>query len=226
MTFVGGWITSTRVGVTAPSERRLPGVAVIGHRYRWILLGALLGCLVGLTALPFRPPVYESTAYLIVIGPPAEPAQGFSRAAQALTRLSTAPGIMSFRLNSAGLTAAAQEPRRYIRAQASPDAPVISITGMADTPEAAQLTAETVVDGLSSVRTLGPFQVDVVTRAQSPRAPRTPTWFVPASGTAIGAGLALVLAAAVPVGLRRRSNGWRGTRRPGRHVSAAVDDER
>jgi hypothetical protein len=191
------WTTEDRLP-PVPDGGRLPGAALILKRTRWIVLGAVLGCLVGLATLQLRAPVYESTSYLLVIGPTQEPAAGFSRAAQALARLATAPGLVSFRLEAAGLTEAAEEPRRYITVQAAPDAPLISVTGRAGTPGEAQLTAATVTDGLSSVGTLGPFRVNVITIPSVPDGPRTPRWFLPASGTGLGAGLLLVLAATVP----------------------------
>jgi hypothetical protein len=170
---------------------------------RWVALGAVLGCLLGFTVQQVRAPVYESTSHLIVVGPPNEPARGFTRTAQALARLATAPGIVSFRLDAAGLPEAANDPRRYITVQASPDAPLISVTGRGDTPANAQRTAATVTAGLSSVRTLGPFRVDVVTQPSVPDGPRVPTWFLPFSGTGLGAALSLVLAATVPDRPRR-----------------------
>jgi len=184
---------------------------------RWVALCAVLGCLLGLTVLQFRAPVYESTSHLLVIGPPAEPARGFTRTAQALARLATAPAIVSFRLDAAGVPEAANHPRRYITAQAAPGAPLISVTGIADTPQDARRIAAAVTDGLSSVRNLGPFQVDVITEPTIPDGPRTPIWFLPLSGMGLGAALSLVLASAVPDHPRRGAHRDRRprTQRPG-----------
>ncbi len=180
----------------------LPGVGLVLRRTRWVLLGALLGLVVGVGIALVRPPVYESTAVLTVTtAVPQEPVE-LSRAAQALARVATAPGVVSESLRAAGLEDAAQAPRRSLEVQAAPDAPLISVTGRASDARTAQAVARTVADALAEVP-VGESRAVLVAAPQRPDDPATPRWFPPAAGTALGTALSLILAATLTE--RRRS---------------------
>ena len=180
----------------------LPGVGLVLRRARWVLLGALLGLAVGVGVVLVRPPVYESTAVLTVTTTvPQEPVE-LSRAAQALARVATAPGVVSESLRAAGLEDAAQAPRRWLEVQAAPNAPLISVTGAAADARTAQSVARTVADALADVP-VGESRAVLAAAPQRPDGPATPRWFTPAATTALGAALSLVLAATLPE--RRRS---------------------
>jgi len=183
----------------APSnEERLPGLALIRSRGRWILLGAVVGLLLGIAALPLRPPIYESTAYITVTVSSRQDPVTLSRAAQALARLGTAPGIVSGPLSAAGLPEAARTPREFVNVQAAPNAPLISVTARAQRPQAAQWIAITVANTLSNLNAVGPLQVAVVSTPQLPGQPMTPRWWIPVGALAIGIALAVALTTTIP----------------------------
>jgi len=101
----------------------LPGVGLVLRRSWWLAVGLALGLGVGAGVGALRPPVFESTAVLTVSGADGATSTDTSRAAQALARLATEPGVVSEPLADAGLTDAARTPRRSARGQVAPDAP-------------------------------------------------------------------------------------------------------
>jgi capsular polysaccharide biosynthesis protein len=184
---------------TIPLERRLPGLALLLRRLPWAALAAVIGLAVGLGVGQVRDRVYESTTYITVISSSdGADASSIARAAQALSRVATAPDLISEPLREAGLTAAAEQPRMFITVEAAPDAPLISVTGRASDPERAQAIAATVADTLAGVENLGPFQAFAVADPSLPRSPSTPVWLVPAGGAGLGLAVGMVLAATVP----------------------------
>ncbi|MGY2126998.1 hypothetical protein [Blastococcus sp. SYSU DS0617] len=191
--------------MTHPVER-LPGLRLVVRRLWWVVVGGALGLGLGLGLGVARPPVYEATAYLTVSSPAGSDPTSLARAAQALARLATSPGIVSDPLEAAGLPDAAEQPRRFIAVAAAPDAPVISITGTATDPETAQRLATTVGRALSDVSPFEPFEATLVGGAPLPAAPTVPGWVAPVGGVGVGSGIALVLAATVPApGAGRRT---------------------
>jgi hypothetical protein len=183
---------------------RLPGVALLLRRSWWVALGLVLGLLAGVVTTQLRPAVYESTAILTVsTATPGTDPISTARAAQALARLATQPGVVGAPLRDAGLVDAAASPRTFVRVQAAPDAPIIEVTGSATDPETAQEVADTVSRTLAGVDEFPPFTATVVAAALRPSTATAPGWALPAGGAGVGVVLAVVLAATVPP--RRRA---------------------
>jgi uncharacterized protein involved in exopolysaccharide biosynthesis len=185
------------------ASRRLPGVRLVLRRWWWVALGLALGLGAGLGAGALRPPSFESTAVLTVSADEGATAGDTSRAAQALARLATQPGVVGEQLTIAGLRDAAEEPRRFVRVQAAPDAPIISVTGASPEAATAQELAEIVSEALVGLQPYPPFRATIVADAEVPPEPRTPSWTPVAGGAGLGTALALVLAATVPDAARR-----------------------
>lgn len=196
--------TSPAPGLRDEPEAALPGVGLLLRRSWWIALGVVLGMVAGAAAGQFLPPRYESTAVVTVASTvPTDPVNT-SRAAQALARLATESSVVDEPLRDAGLTEAAEDPRAFIRVQAAPDAPIVQVTGSATDAETAQDIAATVSAALADEGPFPPFTASVVAAPVRPAGATTPGWAVPAGGAAIGAVLALVLAATVPARGRSR----------------------
>ncbi|MBJ7452017.1 MAG: hypothetical protein JHC71_08040 [Blastococcus sp.] len=185
----------------------LPGVRLVLGRSWWMALGLVLGLAAGAGVGALRPPVFESTAILTVSAENDATSSDTARAAQALARLATEPGVVSEPLADAGLADAAESPRRFVRVQAAPDAPILSVTGASTEASTAQDLAETVSEALAGLQPYPPFTVTIVADAEVPSGPGTPTWTPLAGGAGLGAALALVLAATIPG--RRASSGGR-----------------
>jgi len=193
---------SVRTGIaeaaTAPAAPRLPGVRLVAHRARWLLVGLAVGIVVGSGVAHAHPSMYQSTAIITVGSTSTTDSLNLSRAAQALARLATQPGLVSTPLRDAGLTQAADAPAKFVMVQAAPDAPIISVTGSATRAVTAQRVAQTVSSRLASVSPLRPFTAVVVAPPAVPDAPMTPSWAISAGAGAAGLTLALVLAATIP----------------------------
>jgi hypothetical protein len=183
-------------GATAPGG--LPGVRLVLRRSWWLAVGLALGLGAGAGVGAMRPPVFESTAVLTVSAETGATAADASRAAQALARLATAPGVVAEPLTDAGLDEAAENPRRFVRVQAAPDAPILSVTGASTEATTAQELAEVVSEALAGLDPYPPFTATIVAEAEVPREPTAPTWTPAAGGAGLGIALALVLAATVP----------------------------
>jgi len=163
-----------------------------------VILGAVLGLALGSLIQQVRAPVYESRAIVTVTSASVRDASSLARAAQAISRVATTRGIIGDPLRNAGLDDVADDPRSFVNVEAAPDAPLVSITGTATDAETAQLTAQTVVDALAAVTTLGPYQVVMATAPLLPDGPTTPWWLLPAGGAGLAAGLSVILAATLP----------------------------
>jgi capsular polysaccharide biosynthesis protein len=198
---------STGVPLADPLERRLPGLALLLRRLWWAVLGATVGLALGVGLGLAREQMYESTTYVTVTSATGADAGSIARAAQALARIATAPEVISPALQQAGLTEAAQRPRMFITVQAAPDAPLISVTGIATDARDAQAIATTVADTLAGVQNLGQYRAFSVADAPVPGSPSTPGWLLSMGGAALGLGIAVVLAATIPPRRRNRSGG-------------------
>ncbi|MGY1615373.1 Wzz/FepE/Etk N-terminal domain-containing protein [Geodermatophilus sp. SYSU D00691] len=191
---------------TAISERSsqdasavgLPGLRLLLRRSWWVALGLVVGLIGGFAAARALPPVYEATAILTVQSTGSGDPVSLSRAAQALARTATQPGVVGDPLRAAGQAEAAESPRDFVQVQAAPDAPIIRVTGTAEDPEDAREIADTVSETVAGVGPLPPFQATVAAEAPLPTSTTTPAWMVPVGGAAAGAALAVVLAATVP----------------------------
>jgi capsular polysaccharide biosynthesis protein len=193
----------------APLARPLPGLALLRRRLPVVLLAAVIGLALGLGVGHLRAREYQSTTYITVASRTGKDDAGsVARAAQALARVATTPEVIGGPLRKAGLIAAAEQPRMFITVQAAPDAPLISVTGVAPDAREAQAVAATVSDTLAAVDTLGSFKAFRVADPPLPSAPSTPAWLVPAGGAGLGLALALVLAAMIPG--RPQGSGPRG----------------
>lgn len=182
-----------------PPSPRLPGVGQVMRRLPWAIAAAGLGLGLGALTGHLKEPVYQSTTYVTVTTTSDQAdAESIARAAQALARIAATPEVISGPLRTAGLGDAAEQPRDHITAQAAPDAPLISITGVAADPQEAESIAATVGNTLAGVDTLGPFQAHEVTQPSLPTSPDTPGWVPSAGGAALGLGVGLVLSATVP----------------------------
>jgi len=176
----------------------LPGVRLVLRRSWWLAVGLVLGLGAGAGVGAIRPPVFESTAILTVSADDGATSTDTSRAAQALARLATEPGVVSEPLAGAGLADAAGNPRRFVRVQAAPDAPILSVTGASTEASTARDLAETVSEALAGLQPYPPFTATIVADAEVPSRPGTPAWAPVAGGAGLGMALALVLAATVP----------------------------
>ncbi|WP_448625837.1 hypothetical protein [Geodermatophilus sp. URMC 64] len=191
--------------VDAPPLRGgLPGVRLLLRRSWWVAVGIVLGLVAGFGAGRVVEPVYRSTAILTVSSSTATDPVNVSRAAQALARLATEPGVVGEPLRDAGLDDAAADPQQFVRVIAAPDAPIISVTGSATDGETAQRIAAAVADALTDVGPFPPFDATVVAEPTVPGTATTPAWAVPAGGAGVGVVLAVVLAATVPARARGR----------------------
>ena len=176
----------------------LPGVRLVLRRSWWLAVGLVLGLGAGAGVGALRPPVFESTAILTVSAQDDASAADTSRAAQALARLATEPGVVSEPLRLAGLDDAARSPRLFVRVQAAPDAPILSVTGASTDASTAQDLAETVSRALAELEPYPPFTATIVADAEAPSEPGTPAWMPVAGGAGLGTALALVLAGTIP----------------------------
>lgn len=197
--------------------RPLPGVGLLLGRWWWPLLGAAIGLAAGLGADLVLEPQYESTAIVTVStadpNDPVDPTE-LSRAAQALARLATQPGVVGGPLREAGLPEVADDPRRHVLVQAAPDAPIIRVSGTSTDPAAARRIATTISGALVRFAPFPPFQATVAAPPERSTEPTAPGWARKAGATALGAGVALVLAATVPAGSRHDGRRRRTTAGP------------
>lgn len=111
----------------------------------WVpAVAALLGGLVGAAYALLVPPTFVARGYLIVVSSTAGEPGGTSYA-QAYARLVRAPAVLA-----AGSADARPMPglARRVTASASPDTPVIEVTGRAGTPAGAAKLANLAADGL------------------------------------------------------------------------------
>jgi hypothetical protein len=191
-------------------SRRLPGASLVLRRTWWVAVGIAVGLAVGLAGGLVLKPDYASTAILTVSSATAGDPSDVSRAAQALARVATAPGVVGQSLRDAGLADVADNPREYVTVEAAPDAPIISVTGTAQDPDTAQRIAATIGGALSRLGPFPPFTATVVAAPPLPRDATRPWWSLPLGAAGVGGALTLVAAATVPA--RRRRDGALPTR--------------
>jgi len=142
------------------------------------VLGALAGLLYGLIA----PQTYTATAYVLVVA--TNPANDTSAVnyAQVYARLGRQSEVVGRAADASRGTATVDELRRSVRTSASPDAPVIEVTGSAGTAQRAAILTNLVADGLVSNGDLqtGETRMNLVrlSPAYPPPAPSAPKPFL------------------------------------------------
>jgi uncharacterized protein involved in exopolysaccharide biosynthesis len=176
----------------------LPGVRLVVRRLWWVALAAAVGLAAGLVLAAQGTDRYESTALVSITTTTPQEVTDMTRVAQALARVATAPGIVTAPLREAGQADAAADPRRYITVESSPNAPLVSLSGLATDPDEAQAIAQAVLSAVAEVDAFGGFDVVVVSPPALPTEPTRPAWVVPAGLAALCAALAFIIAAAVP----------------------------
>lgn len=164
---------------------------------RWIPLplGLGIGLLGGLGYALATAPQYAATSYVMVVPDQADPttALGF---AQAYGRVVTGSAVL------AGAQAAAGTPadrlRGHVKAQTSPDAPMISVTGTASSGAAAARYANAVAQSLTATGNRGApstgVRLLVFSPASAPASPASPSAALSAAAGASAGGLLGVLA--------------------------------
>jgi len=191
-----------RPSVPAPLARS-------ARRFAAILAIVLVGFLGGLGYGLLKPPSYTATAFVLVVG---QPDAGIAAVqfAQAYTRLAPLPETLAW--SSKGLPPSERErARRNLQASSSPDAPLVRLTGTADTPVRAAEYANAAADALVRYGTAHQqetgVRVALMTQAEAPIAPSAPNLTMSvAVGTATGLLLAGLVAA---TGLTSHIRAWR-----------------
>lgn len=176
----------------------LPGVRLVVRRLWWVALAATVGLAAGLVLAAQGTDRYESTALVSVTTTMTQEVTDMTRVAQALARVATAPGVVSAPLREGGQPDAAADPRRYITVESSPNAPLVSLSGVATDPEGARAIAQAVLSAVAAVDAFDGFDVVVVSPPTLPTEPTRPAWVVPAGLAALCGALALIAAVAVP----------------------------
>jgi capsular polysaccharide biosynthesis protein len=144
-------------GSRAPRLVRITLLVLLGG-----VLGALLGAAVG-AALPER---YEVSSYLAVTADEdADAGTTPTDYAQVFSRIARQPAVLLDASPDAELGTFGQG----ITVTAFPDAPIIAVTGSADSPELATLRANTVAEALRDYSTgdaaVGGYEVEILTEA-------------------------------------------------------------
>ncbi|MEU9856690.1 lipopolysaccharide biosynthesis protein [Streptomyces sp. NPDC047974] len=162
---------------TPPRAVRLP--APLRSPGRWAVLPAAVvaGAALGGGYGALKTPEYAATSYVIVVpGEKSDPAAALGFA-QAYGRVATDIAVTGDAQVWAGVTAAAL--RESVRAETSPDAPMISITARASKPSKAVSIADGVARSLvlNSSHVAGSTGVKVVqfSRATKPATPVSPS---------------------------------------------------
>src|SRR5512133_1362294 len=117
---------------------------------RWgvLVLLTVLGAVAGLAYALLRPPEYTATAYLAVVAENPGDSSAVSYA-QAYSRIAGQGGALQAAADASGGSASLQELRRSVLAAASPDAPVIELTGTADSADRAANLVNLVANSLT-----------------------------------------------------------------------------
>ena len=189
---------------------------------RWWLIGLLtiLGVLGGLVYGLARDPVYTAKAYVVVVAEDSSDSMAVSYA-QAYARIADEGAALDAAAEAGNATASVDELRRQVRATASPDAPVIELTGSAGSADRAAYLANLVADGLVSAankhRGDTRVRLTVLSAALPPIGPTSPSL---ALSVAVGAAVGLLLGGLALLGGTGRS----GRRRE--HHNVAVADGR
>lgn len=167
---------------------------LLAARWSPVAVLALLGLLVGLGYAVLAPPTYTARAYVLVVADtPGDGAPAVSYA-QAYARLVGQGAAVDSAAGASRGTASASELLRSVRASASPDAPVIEVSGSAGSAARAVDLTNLMANGL--VSTAGArtretrMRLVLLSPAFPPPAPSSPR---PAPSVAVGTAVGLLL---------------------------------
>ncbi|HWH99523.1 MAG TPA: Wzz/FepE/Etk N-terminal domain-containing protein [Propionibacteriaceae bacterium] len=181
------------------------------RRWGLLVLLTVVGAVVGLAYALIRPPEYTAKAYLAVVAENPGDSSAVSYA-QAYARIAGQGDALQTAADASGGSASVQELRRSVLAAASPDAPVIELTGAADSGERAANLVNLVADGLTKTAnthtTDTRVRVALLSAAVPPADPTSPQ--LPLA-VAVGAAAGLLLGGLAFLGRGQRNS----TDRPG-----------
>ena len=181
------------------------------RRWPMLVLGVVLGIGGGILATRLMAPSYSSTSYVLVV--PVRNADGTNAInyAQAYSRIATSQAVIQRALVDNGLTLEPGKVRQLVSVSASPDAPLIEITGRDRRPDGAARLTNVVAQGLSSYSNARAadtgYRVRQFTRALPATRPSSPNRTL---NMLIGGTVGLLLAGLLALNLpsRRSSKSW------------------
>jgi capsular polysaccharide biosynthesis protein len=173
---------------------------------RWgvLVLLTVLGAVAGLAYALLRPPEYTAKAYLAVVAENPGDSSAVSYA-QAYSRIASQGDALQAAADASNGSASAQELRRSVLAAASPDAPVIELTGTADSADRAANLVNLVANSLTKTANTHTgdtrVRVALLSAAVPPADPTSPQ--LPLA-VAVGAAAGLLLGGLAFLGLGER----------------------
>ena len=173
---------------------------------RWgvLVLLTVLGAGTGLAYALLRPPEYTAKAYLAVVAENPGDTSAVSYA-QAYSRIASQGDALQAAADASNGSASAQELRRSVLAAASPDAPVIELTGTADSADRAANLVNLVANSLTKTANTHTgdtrVRVALLSAAVPPADPTSPQ--LPLA-VAVGAAAGLLLGGLAFLGLGER----------------------
>jgi capsular polysaccharide biosynthesis protein len=173
---------------------------------RWgvLVLLTVLGAVAGLAYALLRPPEYTAKAYLAVVAESPGDSSAVSYA-QAYSRIASQGDALQAAADASNGSASAQELRRSVLAAASPDAPVIELTGTADSADRAANLVNLVANSLTKTANTHTgdtrVRVALLSAAVPPADPTSPQ--LPLA-VAVGAAAGLLLGGLAFLGLGER----------------------
>jgi capsular polysaccharide biosynthesis protein len=173
---------------------------------RWgvLVLLTVLGAVAGLAYALLRPPEYTAKAYLAVVAENPGDSSAVSYA-QAYSRIAGQGDALQAAADASNGSASAQELRRSVLAAASPDAPVIELTGTADSADRAANLVNLVANSLTKTANTHTgdtrVRVALLSAAVPPADPTSPQ--LPLA-VAVGAAAGLLLGGLAFLGLGER----------------------
>ncbi|MGZ9931451.1 lipopolysaccharide biosynthesis protein [Streptomyces sp. NC-S4] len=175
---------------------------------------ALLGLAAGGAYGVLKAPEYAATSYVVVVpGDKTEPATALGFA-QAYARIATSSSTLAYAQPRAGVSAA--KLRSQVRAETSPESPMIAVTGTSESPAGAADIANAVADALSlssnqAAKNTG-VQLLLFSQAVAPTAPASPSAAISgAVGMCAGGLLGGLWLLAGPGRARRSADGRTGS---------------
>lgn len=180
----------------AGARSRSGASATVVRTWRFVIVGAVVGALIGAGVASVVPERYEASAYLVVTADEDADAGTTPTAyAQVYSRIARQPAVMMEADPEAELGTFGQG----ITVTSFPDAPVIEMSGIGDSAEQATLRANAMADALAvyseGEAAVSGYTVEVVTPALEEGATRPPTMLPSLSaGLVLGVFAGFVLA--------------------------------